>query len=594
MITIDKDKLCSSLDILKGDLFSRMIDDTCWEGCLSSSALSTATAVTALAIFDRDKYRLQILNGLSWLSANINDDGGWGDTVKSLSNLPTTLLCYCVFAFAPDPDRYADAIESVEGWLKSSVGSFDPETISSAVEKQYGKDKTFSIPILTMCAIAGRLGDQQRAWKLVKPLPFEFAALPQRIFKWMHLSVVSYALPALIAIGQVNYHRSPPQNIFARLIRRLVLRRTLSVLERIQPPHGGFLEATPLTSFVVMSLVAAGNEDHSVVRKGIGFLVDSVLEDGSWPIDTNLSTWLTTLSVNALSAGRDLSDRQQENITRWLLAQQYRTVHPYTNAPAGGWAWTDLPGGVPDADDTAGALLALANLDPVIKDVDEAVIAGISWLLGLQNRDGGIPTFCSGWTKLPFDHSAPDLTAHAIAAIGSWQDKLSPAMSSKAKRAVRRMIAYLNDVQRTDGSWVPLWFGNQHAVNQENPIYGTAKVLSFLAAKYYDLPMLQKATAYIIQNQNDDGSWGARSSIEETALCVDALAAAAKHTQGNDLPALTRAIENGCSWLLDMIGEKRPLPASPIGLYFAKLWYYEELYPLIFTISALNRVSGIK
>jgi hypothetical protein len=30
--------------------------------------------------------------------------------------------------------------------------------------------------------------------------------------------------------------------------------------------------------------------------------------------------------------------------------------------------------------------------------------------------------------------------------------------------------------------------------------------------------------------------------------------------------------------------------ASPIGLYFAKLWYYERLYPLIFATAALGRV----
>jgi squalene-hopene/tetraprenyl-beta-curcumene cyclase len=27
---------------------------------------------------------------------------------------------------------------------------------------------------------------------------------------------------------------------------------------------------------------------------------------------------------------------------------------------------------------------------------------------------------------------------------------------------------------------------------------------------------------------------------------------------------------------------------SPIGLYFAKLWYYEKLYPLIFTVASLG------
>ena len=28
---------------------------------------------------------------------------------------------------------------------------------------------------------------------------------------------------------------------------------------------------------------------------------------------------------------------------------------------------------------------------------------------------------------------------------------------------------------------------------------------------------------------------------------------------------------------------------SPIGFYFAKLWYFEKLYPIIFTVAALGR-----
>jgi squalene-hopene/tetraprenyl-beta-curcumene cyclase len=33
-------------------------------------------------------------------------------------------------------------------------------------------------------------------------------------------------------------------------------------------------------------------------------------------------------------------------------------------------------------------------------------------------------------------------------------------------------------------------------------------------------------------------------------------------------------------------------PAAPIGLYFARLWYSEALYPLLFTVSSL-RALGI-
>ena len=68
--------------------------------------------------------------------------------------------------------------------------------------------------------------------------------------------MVSYALPALIAIGQVRHQMRPTRNPATWLARTATRRRTLATLRAIQPTTGGFLEATPLTSFVVMSLAA--------------------------------------------------------------------------------------------------------------------------------------------------------------------------------------------------------------------------------------------------------------------------------------------------------------------------------------------------
>ena len=33
-------------------------------------------------------------------------------------------------------------------------------------------------------------------------------------------------------------------------------------------------------------------------------------------------------------------------------------------------------------------------------------------------------------------------------------------------------------------------------------------------------------------------------------------------------------------------------PASPIGFYFAKLWYYERLYPIVLVTEALERLQS--
>jgi len=602
--------LSETISTLRERLLAARGPEGHWEGHLSSSALSTATAVFALATVDRGKYSSLVDRGLQWLRANQNADGGWGDTVQSPSNLSTTMLCYSALAVSDRLPACREALARTESWLHHRVGSLTPGALASAIEQQYGRDRTFSVPILTMCALAGRLGAGAPAWRSVRPLPFELAVLPHRLYKWLRLPVVSYALPALIAMGQARYVHLKPRNPLARIVRNWSHERSLDVLAKLQPDNGGFLEAAPLTSFAVMSLAASGHRDHGVVAKGTEFLVASIRDDGSWPIDTNLATWVTTLSISALSncglrprievRGDNISDC---GLAAWLLSCQYREMHPYTHAEPGGWAWSSLPGAVPDGDDTAGALLALRALlsggteGPII----DAVCAGVRWLLGLQNRDGGIPTFCRGWTNLPFDKSSPDITAHAVGAMSTWLDVLPNALRNRTERAMDRAIEHLRNVQQPDGSWIPLWFGNQLAPNQENPVYGTSRALTHLSGCGFHRPSLgamqERAVRWLCDIQNEDGGWGGAravaSSIEETALAVDALATVLSESAIRNPQSAIEAVRRGAAWLIRNTDRGRSTPATPIGLYFARLWYFEELYPLIFALSALDKVSRL-
>lgn len=564
-----------------------------WEGELSSSALSTAVAVFALGTVDPLSHGQDIAKGLEWLAVNVNSDGGWGDSPDSPSNISTTILSWAAFAICRTAERPPAEARAAE-WLTARIGGIDPESISTALAEYYGKDRTFSAPILSMCALAGRLGPSPAAWWLVPQLPYDLAVLPRVLFRWLQLPVVSYALPALIAIGLVRYKKLPDANALVHILRKLTERKVLSVLKGIQPGNGGFLEAIPLTSFVVMSLAASGYGDHVVTRKGVDFIKRSVREDGSWPIDTNLATWLTTLSVNGMRAGDDtggvLSPEERGYLSEWLLAQQYQKRHAFTGASPGGWAWTDLPGGVPDADDTSGALLALKHLQPIRDDIQEAAETGLQWLIGLQNRDGGLPTFCRGWGKLPFDRSCPDITAHALLAFEEWYDWMGPRTRVRINAAMHAAVSYLETSQSEDGYWLPLWFGNQSSPTRENPVYGTSLVVFALKSISPErLPrsdlLLERGRLWIINAQNEDGGWGGgkgggESSIEETALAVRALAVTGD----------TNAANRGALWLARKTACGRVFPTTPIGLYFASLWYSEKLYPVIFTVSALNRL----
>jgi len=532
-----------------------------WVGQLSPSALSTATAVSALCLADRAGHDSRIERGLAWLARTQNSDGGWGDTAASRSNVATSYLALAAFQLA---GRGSSELLRRASTHVEAAGGLD------AVIRRYGKDKTFSAPILANLAIAGQI-----EWHDCPQLPFWLAALPKRLYPRLGLHVVSYALPALIAVGLARWRNDRSRNPLAGL----TVQSALRLLERITPESGGYLEATPLTSFVAMGLIAAGERNLPSLRRNIAFLVHEQSEDGSWKIDRDLAVWVTSLSVSALGGG-DAATRD------WLLAQQTKLVHPYTGSPPGGWGWTDSSGSVPDVDDTAGALLALSLL-PEPRRCITAAANGVQWLLDLQNDDGGWPTFCRGWRRLPFDQSAPDLTAHALRALVRWCPWLPAKMQHRIETALRKGLAYLDGSQRPDGSWAPLWFGNEAAPGEENPVYGTARVL----AAYRELRQAEEAAErgveYLVGVQNADGSWGGAAgvagSVEETALACDALA-------GLNGPRELEAVERGIAWLCQRANEENGLRPAPIGLYFAKLWYSERLYPMIFAVSALRNV----
>ena len=123
-------------------------------------------------------------------------------------------------------------------------------------------------------------------------------------------------------------------------------------------------------------------------------------------------------------------------------------------------------------------------------------------------------------------------------------------------------MRYLLRTQQADGSWIPLWFGNPWTPAQTNPVFGTARVLQ--CGELLPADARRRGEQFLRSAQETDGSFG---TIEDTAVAVAAL---------GDL--------RGARWLEECVD----FEPSPIGLYFAKLWYSERLYPLIFTVSALT------
>ena len=591
-----KQDLQNRFDELSKILLDEMNPQGFCTGELSSSALGVAVAVAALHFHDAKAHQSEIQKGLIWLQANVNSDGSFGDTPQSPGNVSTSLLAYAASnLYASSNESTTHLQTKIAAYLASQNIDVHSGQVAKVILNHYQRDYTFSVPILTMCGLCGVPGGE--AFRYIPQLPFELALLPRKFYRLLNLSVVSYAIPALIAVGIVVFKRKPSSAV-GRLIRKQSIKPALALLHRLMPGSGGFLEAIPLTAFVALSLIEAGYGDLQVVENGIQFLKRTQRADGSWPIDVNLSTWVTTLSVKALRGKTDevLTPEMQTRLADHLKGLQNRKVHPFNGSAAGGWGWTSHSGSVPDGDDTPGAILALLRLRPK-EEVKEAVLAGCGWLLKLQNSDGGFPTFSKGWGKLPFDQSCADLTGHNLLAFSVCLDAYGGELSPKAVRAYReaslRMLNYLRRHQRQDGSWLPLWFGNQHVADHTNPVYGTAKVLTYLndvllhgwfnsSFREQLNDLTEAGERFLINVQNADGSWGGGKAIpgtiEETALAASAL----MHKKHD------KARQAAFQWL-DQTYRWHGMKASPIGLYFASLWYDEKLYPLTSYLEALSR-----
>ena len=95
----------------------------------------------------------------------------------------------------------------------------------------------------------------------------------------------------------------------------------------------------------------------------------------------------------------------------------------------------------------------------------------------------------------------------------------------------------------------------------------------------------RRGVAWLLGVQNADGGWGGAantpSSVEETALAIEILLDAGGQAEP--------AVNKGLAWLVQQVEAGGLFEPTPIGFYFAKLWYFEKLYPIIFTVAALGR-----
>lgn len=541
-----------ALAFLRGDQRA----DSSWAGVLSSSALATAMSIVALQTSNRDTHAALVGAGRRWLLQTQNADGGWGDATTDASNINATSLALGALAFTGMKDgvdaktreavqRGEERLAAFGGW--QAVG--DPNHC------------TLSGPCRTVAAMAGILD-----WGRIKRLRPEVIYLPAPVRR-----TISTTYPAYLSIAMLHAARAPhPLNNLPTY--REACRRALDWLAQAQGPNGSFEESVFLTSVIVTCMKATGHDTLPWLPKAIQFVVESQRPDGGWPIDRDLETFDTDMTVFALTAANEAIP-QAEKVRAWLLNRQMETSCFPTGAKPGGWAWA-MPAGWPDSDDTAYTLLAMRALGE--PPTSSTLRRGARWLEGMQSSNGGWSTFVRN-SNMPFDHHCPYITGHALSALHAV------GRLAERPRILERALAYLRREQRYDGSFASIWFREATA--------GTASVLEALAdCGLLDSDIAVRARDYLLRSQNDDGGWSglrlAPSTAEETAWAVMALLRCPHDT------SVMNVARRGAEWLARHQRPDGTWNPAPIGLYYSAMWYSDSYYAVTLPAQALARARA--
>lgn len=383
-----------------------------------------------------------------------------------------------------------------------------------------------------------------------------------------------------------------------RELRRLALERARTYMLDHLEQDGTFYSYYSSTFLMIFALLSLGyKKTDPIITKAVEGIRAMKCEINGLPHMqyTTANVWNTSLIGYTLqAAGVSHEDPMVTKANKYLLSRQhYRfgdwVVHNPSGMP-GGWGFSDVNTMNPDVDDTTASLRSISR---IASQHPTTWARGISWLLPMQNDNGGWPAFEKNTDSkllevlplekgrfLLLDPPCADLTGRTLEFLGNYTNL--PASHS----VIRNAIHWLLKDQRKDGSWYGRWgicyiYGTWGAVTGLKAV-GVAK----------NHPSMQKAAAWLRSIQNADGGWGesCRSDIQmtyvplktstltDTAWALDALISTA------DRP--TTAIQKGITFLLDSLEKEDWTTDYPKGQGMGGAFYihyhsYRYIFPLL-------------
>jgi squalene-hopene/tetraprenyl-beta-curcumene cyclase len=379
------------------------------------------------------------------------------------------------------------------------------------------------------------------------------------------------------------------------------------MLERLERTEGlGTIYPAMMNSIYAL-LAEGEDQNDPLVDREIKFLARYEIEENDTiRVQPCISpVWDTAIAMVSLEeAGIDPAHPALIAAERWIVGNQILGSGDWQvknqNADPGGWAFEFRNDFYPDVDDTAFVLMALGRVaDPDSERLRNSMRRGLAWLVSMQNGDGGWGAFdhennLQFLNHIPFaDHNAmldpstADVTARTVECLGQmgW-----PANDP----VIQRARAFIRHEQTPDGSWYGRWGVNY--------VYGTSGVLrAFERLGLSNQSDCQRAGDWLRSVQNADGGFGesvlsyydpalkgkGKSTASQTAWGLIGLLAAT----GPDDPAVERAV----AWLLEQQNSDGTWDEPEFtGTGFPCVFYLKyHLYRNSFPLYALARYDNL-
>jgi squalene-hopene/tetraprenyl-beta-curcumene cyclase len=535
----------SAISRTRDYLFSRQHGDGYWCGELEADAMLEADYIYLHALLESgDPGRLK--RAAAEILRCQNEDGSWSLYPGGPGNISLAVKCYLackLVGLGADDPRLARCRQ----WILDHGGVVECNTFTKIYLCSLGQYDYDAVPAVPpeIVLFPGwfyfniyEISSWSRG--ILVPLAIMYAKKPLRAI------TPEQSIDELFVGGRANAdlrlrldRKSPVswRNFFlvldrlmhwaeaipVRPLRRHALRQAEKwLLARLEMSDGlGAIYPAMLNAIIALRCLGYGEDHPQVIRARDEFEKLGIEEPASpeHPEPTfrmqpcRSPVWDTAQAVYALGeAGVPRDDPRMIKAADWLLSKEVRRRGDWAVKVPGvepsGWYFEFANEFYPDTDDTAQVLLALGQVDlPGRERVEEVSRRAIRWEFAMQCRNGGWGSFDKDCTKMIFenipfaDHNAM-LDPPTVDLTGRILEMLAARGHTRADPRVEKAVAFILSQQEPDGSWFGRWGVNY--------VYGTFLALRGLDAVGFDRadPRIQGAAAWIRGVQNADGGWG--------------------------------------------------------------------------------------